>query len=589
MSDATSFATHFQQGKVHIHNGDWSAAVPCLEQAVLLRPDAPAIRSLLGIALLHCRQLAAAEEAFRETLRQDPGDVGAQLHLGILLHTTQRNRQARRFLKALVSENPTHVAALQFLGKVEYALGNFEQSGRCFQRIAQHTNNASDWLRAANLWLGINAHTSAARAFRAALEQDPALATAHAGLGQILLDNGALDDAEHHLQQALHIDPTHRHARIAVARMLLRRRDVASAQTMLSDIMKEDPSPEAVILWSQIQIRQGNAAGAVPFLEQSLAQKTTNTTRGLLLQRLAEARDRMSDPEGAMEAWTASRKTQPQLFDPPQHRRAIAAIKEGYTAGRPLSQASNQSTLPIFIVGMPRSGTSLLEQMLDCHPRLKGIGEREEVRRIAIALSQRKKQGGAPYYARLDEIDTAVLDHHAQRHLDFLNEQVPAGTSGVIDKMPHNFQHLGLLNQLFPKARFIHCLRDPVDTCFSCFRQRFDAGLSYTTRLDWLGVFYREYEGLMAHWQQQMPDRIHTVRYEAMVHQPEQTLRRVLAFLGEEWDARCLTFHQNTRDVGTASFEQVQQPLYTSSIGRSSPYLHLLDPLFQTLYDSALG
>ncbi|MEL6349875.1 MAG: sulfotransferase, partial [Myxococcota bacterium] len=150
-------------------------------------------------------------------------------------------------------------------------------------------------------------------------------------------------------------------------------------------------------------------------------------------------------------------------------------------------------------------------------------------------------------------------------------------------KMPHNFQHLGLIGQLFPNARVLRMVRDPVDTCFSCFRQRFASGLPYTNALPWLGAFYNSYADLMDHWHTVSPLPILDVSYEVLVQEPEPTLRAVLDFMGMPWDPACLRFHTNRRDVGTASHDQVKKPLYTSSIGGSRRYHDHLKPLIDVL------
>jgi hypothetical protein len=149
--------------------------------------------------------------------------------------------------------------------------------------------------------------------------------------------------------------------------------------------------------------------------------------------------------------------------------------------------------------------------------------------------------------------------------------------------MPNNFLHLGLIFQLFPNARVLHVVRDPLDTCLSCFRQRLGAGLPHTTRLEWLGAYYRSYARLMAFWEAQRPDAIRRVHYAELVCDPERTLQGVLELLGVDWDARCLRPHESDRIVATASREQVQQPLYTHAIGRSAPYARHLGPLLAAL------
>ena len=230
------------------------------------------------------------------------------------------------------------------------------------------------------------------------------------------------------------------------------------------------------------------------------------------------------------------------------------------------------------IAELVEARTGWLEQMLDRHPLITGLGEREEIRRAAIKIPQRLGRAG-PYFLHLDHIPATLLDELAASHLQTLRSLAGPGATRAVDKMPHNFLHLGLIAQMLPGARILHCVRDPVDTCFSCYRQRFGAGLPYTTRLEWLGVFYRAYAALMRHWSRVLPLPMMTVRYESLVASPEPVLREVMAFLDVPWEPRCLRFHESDRVIGTASHTQVQQPLYTSSVGRAAPYHHRLGPL----------
>jgi hypothetical protein len=197
--------------------------------------------------------------------------------------------------------------------------------------------------------------------------------------------------------------------------------------------------------------------------------------------------------------------------------------------------------------------------MLDAHPALRGVGERSELSQLAVAAR-------GPFYS------TSQASNACFRYVDAV------GSDRTIDKMPHNFYHLGLLMQLFPRARVLYSVRDPLDTCFSCFRQRFGASMSYATELGWLGAVYAGHERLMAHWSA-IGVPVHPVPYAQLVRSPEETLRGVLSWLGLGWEPSCLRFHQRRRVVATASFAQVQEPLYTRGIGRSAPYHRHLGPL----------
>jgi hypothetical protein len=234
-----------------------------------------------------------------------------------------------------------------------------------------------------------------------------------------------------------------------------------------------------------------------------------------------------------------------------------------------LARGSSTSELPTLIVGMPRSGTTLLEQALSAHPGIAAGGELEDLRDLA-----REAYAGPITSPRLDTL--------AARYLGRLRAIGPEAQR-VTDKMPHNFLHLGLVALMLPRARVIHCRRDPVDTCWSCFRQHFGAGLAYTTDLAWLGAFHRSYADLMEHWRGALPLAMLEVDYEELVAQPEPTLRRVLAFLDLPWHPACLEPHKARRIAATVSRAEVQRPIHQGSVGRAAPYRPHLGPLLDAL------
>ncbi len=231
---------------------------------------------------------------------------------------------------------------------------------------------------------------------------------------------------------------------------------------------------------------------------------------------------------------------------------------------------------PVFIVGMPRSGTTLAEQMLASHPQVHGAGERIDIPRIVAEFGAR-----FPLGAR--DLGVADWDGIGGRYLSGVWTPRPDALR-VIDKMPGNFRYLGLIAMALPGAKIIHVKRDPADTCLSCFATLFRGAQPYSYDLAELGRYYRGYERLMAHWRSALPAGMMTeVAYEDLVADSERELRRLLAFLGLAWAPACLTFHETSRPVATASAAQVRRPLYATSIGRSRTHGSRLDPLLDAL------
>ena len=239
------------------------------------------------------------------------------------------------------------------------------------------------------------------------------------------------------------------------------------------------------------------------------------------------------------------------------------------------------SDRPVFIVGMPRSGTTLVEQIISSHPRAAGAGELPDIPWLIQRLPA-ELGSGAGYPGCVEALDRESVQRLAGSYLDRLG-LVSATTDRVTDKLPMNYMHLGLIAVLFPNAVIVHCKRDPMDTCLSCYFQNFSRDLGFCFDLEDLGFYYRHYETLMAFWAEVLPLCIHDVAYEDLVKNPEDVSRGLIEACGLEWDPRCLSPHKNRRPVKTASSWQVRQPLYKTSVARWKRYEKHLGPLKSSL------
>jgi hypothetical protein len=241
-----------------------------------------------------------------------------------------------------------------------------------------------------------------------------------------------------------------------------------------------------------------------------------------------------------------------------------------------------RSHLPVFILGMPRSGTSLVEQILASHPRVLGAGELTAMDEAIGTV--RTNFGLLPYPDCVPALDAAGVQEIGARYLAQVRRLAPTATARVIDKMPSNFLVAGLIPLALLNARIIHTVRDPVDTCVSCFSRLFALEHNYTYDLAELGRYYRAYQRLMAHWHHVLPPgRTLNVRYEELVADLDGQARRMVAHCGLDWDDRCLAFHRTQRPVRTPSAMQVRRPIYTSSVGLRRHYEPFLSPLLTAL------
>ena len=271
-------------------------------------------------------------------------------------------------------------------------------------------------------------------------------------------------------------------------------------------------------------------------------------------------------------------------YDAAATDRWMASVAEKFTptAMQRFAGSGDASDVPVFVVGLPRSGTTLIEQILASHPKVHGAGELKEMQHIADrTLGPDLRPVGFPQL-----IDVLLPQDTAKLGRIYLDRVLPLapGAARIVDKMPANFLYAGLIRLILPNARIVHCRRDTADTCLSCYTKLFAGEQKFTYDFKELGQFARSYETLMDHWRTILPaDRFIEVQYEDVVDDLEGQAKRLIAFLGLEWDGACLEYYKNQRQIRTASFDQVRKPIYRSSVGRWKAYASHLGPLLEAL------
>lgn len=246
-----------------------------------------------------------------------------------------------------------------------------------------------------------------------------------------------------------------------------------------------------------------------------------------------------------------------------------------------LQQPPQVGLMPIFVLGMPRSGTSLVEQVLASHSAVQGAGEVNII--SEIAEKHLPRLAGKPYPDALEALAPQALAPFAVQYIQKLGGYAEGASAFMIDKTPINYCHIGLIRMLFPRAPIIHCVRDPMDTCWSLFRQYFPGGHPYRQTLRSLGRYYVRYQKLMRHWHHILPGQIHEIAYEQLIEAPDVHIRALLEYCRLPWEDGCLAFHRTQRAVTTASAKQVRQPLYKTSLKSWEPVAQELTPLREAL------
>lgn len=261
-------------------------------------------------------------------------------------------------------------------------------------------------------------------------------------------------------------------------------------------------------------------------------------------------------------------------YDVQQDIDQIDSVKSKFAVPIHSEGISRKGENIVFVLGMPRSGTTLVEQVLASHPEISGAGEVETFGQLCQSFNRSNQV--------VKSLSETEVFRGAKQYLSHM-ESLSDGARLVVDKMPHNFLHIGYINLTLPKAKIIHCRRNPIDTCLSIFRLQFENKLYFSSDLSELGQYYVAYDNLMKHWMKLFPEKILEVHYEEVVNNIEKQARSMIDHIGVEWDQSCLDFHKHERAVHTASTGQVRQPIYKGAVGRYEKYGDLLEPLLEAL------
>lgn len=547
------------RGLVARQRGDGEGAIRLLRKAVEVEPANPVFHHTLAEACMANDRLRAAIAAYRRAWTLDPARRATGEDLAQAQERAGFVSDAIATLTSLLPDHPQAARIRVRIALMHYECGELdaaEQIMRDWQGAVSDTADA--WRELGRGWASIYHYGPAADCYRKALALQPDSADACAGLGSALQLQGDFDQAVGWMERALTWQPdlgwvypallTNRRYRLDAERL-------AALQRLSGD----------------------EAVDAADRMHMHFAL-------GMHHDRLDEAGPAFRHFAAANAVHARREPFSPEIFDARIGRIERTCDAAFFASHRDQGDPSER---PLFIVGMPRSGTSLVEQIIASHPRAFGAGELMDMNRLMRELPAHTRDGTG-YPEAIAQVKPEVTRDMARRYLGSLAAR-DADALRVTDKMPMNFLWLGLIAVLFPNARVVYCRRDAMDNCLSCFFQDFSQGLRFCYDLTHLGGVYRQHERLMAHWARCLPLPILTVDYEALVHDQEAQTRRLIAFTGLDWDDHCLAFHTTRRDVQTASTWQVRQPMYQSSVARWKHYEAWLGPLRESLAGTGAG
>lgn len=568
-------------------------SLPALQKATELLPGDAEAHYNLGNTLLLLNRLDEAEASYRRALRINPDDADAYFNLGNTLRKLGRlDKAAASYVKTL-QFRPGHAEAHCNLGNILQEMGRLDEAEASYRQALEiKPSYAAAHYNLGNLLQNRNRLAEAEACYRRALQFSPDRADIHTNLGNILQDMDRLDEAEACFRQALLVEPDHAEALSNLGKLLMDKGRLGEAEASFRQALQIRPDylvvrlslalarkakPDDENLAALIAVEQAARSGATPLPAEEAI---------LLHYALGKSYDDIGDHEKAFPHFLEGGKLKRATFDfNPDHTALhFASIMRNFDAAAldRLRGGGDPSHLPIFILGMPRSGTTLVEQIISSYPGIHGAGELSDLKEITS-----RNIAGAAYPDNLHLLDQAQLAAWGAEYVAGLQRRAPAARR-ITDKMPGNFLAVGLIHLMLPNAKIIHVNRNPADTCLSCFTQLFKDGQKFTYDLAELGRYYGDYARLMDHWRNLLPKNAFLdVQYEDIVADQEAHSRRIIEYCGLDWDDACLDFHRNKRPVKTASMAQVRQPIYRSSLERWRPYEQFLEPLFSALGDLA--
>ena len=576
---------HNNLGNVQRALGDLDAAIESYRRALALNPDLAGAHNNLGNVQRDLGDLQAAGESFRRALQLTPDYAEAHNNLGIVHRNLGDLDAARECCRRALACQPHFAEAHNNLGNVQRDLGALDAAVESYRRaLALKPRFAEAHYNLGIVHRDLGDLDAAIESHRRAVDLRPDYAEAYNNLGNALNDIGRLDEAEQNYRRAAELKPDYAEAYNNLGNVLasVGRLDEVERYYRRAVELKPNYAEAYRNLFSIRKIEERDSViGSVEKLYGETSASAED--RMHFAFGLGKAYDDLGHYAEAFAYLTEANRLKRQSFayDVAQDARFFLRIREVFQESlfKRHAKAGRRDDTPIFIIGMIRSGTTLVEQILASHPAVFGAGELHDLSTVADSAVQER---GLRFPEGIEDLDDAAFNRLADDYLRRL--RVRGGRARhVTDKMPSNFCHVGLIRLIVPSARIIHVRRNPLDTCLSVFANYFVHDHPYAYDLTELGAYYRHYEALMEHWRHVIPDGMLELSYEALIEQPEAEIRRLLDSCNLPFDPACLSFHETKRPVQTASVSQVRQPLYRKSLARWRNYEAQLKPLRSAL------
>ncbi len=587
--DPKSSHAHNNLGIVHYDRRNFREAVKCYEQAIAINERFPEAHNNLGNALRALGKNEEALEQYQQALLIRANYPQAYNNMAAILRTQDQVVEAEHAYRRAITLKPSYLEAYNNLASL---LVEHDRSDEALRMLGDaleiNATHVPTLLQVARIQLTKGSYTQAEHACGLAVKEDPNSAEAHALLGEVLHETDHFVEALASLETALILRPrfieAHNHYGVCL-------KSVGRLEEAREQFLKTlELNPRAYGCYANLGDLQKFTPDNPQFLamEKIMAEASDPTREGYMPLHfgLGKAYEDLGEYDKAFSHFQTgtSLKRAKLEYNEEEAFAFFDSIRDTFNAdflANPPFEG-NLSPLPIFIIGMPRSGSTLVEQVLSSHPEIFGAGEIKEFSRRLTGL--RSRFPSLPKYPQIaTKMNKEQYKIVADGYLATLESYAPTA-SRVTDKLLTNYYFVGILHVMFPNAKFVHCKRNPVDTCLSAYTKLFKDDMPHSYEFGELGRYYKKYEELMAYWDEVLsPGVMQTVVYEDVVNDLETSAHELVDFIGLPWDPACLSFHESARPVKTASVVQVRQPVYKTSVEKWRHYGSRLQPLLDAL------
>lgn len=605
-------------------------AVKLLRRALQLAPDFAKAHEELGVALQYLDRHKDAEEHLRKAIRLDRQSESAHYRLGQLLACLGRNDEADEVFEQAFSLSPQN-RQLAEAGEL-FIAGRLREAEEITRKVARKNPDDINAIRLlAKIAVKATAYEDAEKLLRRILSKSPRFNDAMHDLAKVLKETDRINEAIEWLEKSAIVEPNNPYTFYMLAGNLAAASRTEEAIEKYQKALSLRPNQPGVLLGlGHVLKTVGRKAEGIQAYREAIEHKPTFgeaywSLANLKTYRFADTEieameEQLNNPQlstdesvqfnFALGKAYEDRKQFEKAFSHYQHGNEQQRMEVYYDPVQTesmhddiidvfsrefLKESSGHGCAdnsPIFIIGLPRSGSTLIEQILSSHPLVDGTSELPDLGRVATSIGGRGKGMTYPRgFRRLEKPEFGALGEMYIKRTRKYRHGAPYFT----DKMPNNFPAVGLIHLILPNAKIINATRHPLDACLGCYKQHFAKGQTFTYDLAELGEFYLEYRRVMNHWHRVLPGKMLDVCYERVVSDQETETRRIIDYCGLPWDDQCLEFYNTKRSVRTASSEQVRQPIYSSSVSLWKNYQRQLEPLSEILetvvseYESGLS